>query len=96
MLFSKASLTVVSLAMSLAGMAVAGPLPHMEPDTDLVARSMLGNNNMLVSWESVPNRRSPSDPELSKVDKRIVYNPKIQKPSKGTVWCAGSKQKVTW
>lgn len=95
MLFTKASLAIVALALSM-GMAAAGPVPAVEANTDVVARGMLGGNNMLVSWESVPNRRSPSDPELSELDKRIVYNPKIEQPAAGIVWCAGSQQEVTW
>lgn len=52
------------------------------------------------AWADTPLERSPSDPEMdadaAELARRLVYNPPITYPTKGTVWKAGENRKVTW
>lgn len=91
MLFNTRTLIAAAVASSSA-LICASASPVAE--TEAVARSMLGTSNNLVSWESQPLERSPSDPQ--QLDKRIVYNPPVLSPSKHTVWHAGRTETVKW
>jgi hypothetical protein len=73
----------------------ASPLGTQYVAVEPIARSMLGQT--ALSWKSTPLERSPFDLDASlTLQKRIVHNPPITYPTKGTVWTAGQSVYVDW
>jgi hypothetical protein len=93
-------LSIAIIAAASVSTINASPIQIRDDGVDVIARSMMGPNSNVVSWNTLPLERSPSDPELSasaaELEKRIVYNPPVTTPSKGTVWKAGSKETIRW
>lgn len=67
--------------------------------TLLLSAAALVTASPLPKWnlnQPVALERSPADPDMADLEKRLVFNPTITSPKGGEAWTAGSSYSVTW